>query len=641
MKSRREEKRKKKEEEKRKEREKNPLHKEYGVASNVCYILKNTVRYEKALLWLIPIGILVAPIMQYLWTFISKFVIDMITGEGDTKKLLVLMAAFTVIQMASSALNTFYYSEYWWRFVNARILMKNYYNNYKVMTIDFEHLENQDVMTCYSKASSSCGGNMNGVEGMMRFSVQFLQSLAIVIVGILILGTLNPWIVLLMLVLGVVNFFVKNRANAKAKEKIWDPLAGCWRKRYYMQETTTNFKAAKDIRMFFLKDWLLKKFQEVHDAYYSAYKKNANLWIIADFISSIIVLLSQAMVYAWLIYSAAKGRITLGNFSLYTASSATLFSYISTLLNGVSDLLKTSREVDDFRSFADLESILPSKTEQVEKGKHVPSYESYEFTFRNVSFRYPKAEKDALKNLNLTLKAGERLAVVGLNGAGKTTFIKLLLRLYEPTEGEIFLNGTNIREFDKKEYYRVFAPVFQEVNLFAFPLAENISMKPPKETDKEKAEQCLIDAGFEEKLAELGNGINTEVLKVIHDDGVDFSGGEKQKIALARALYKNAPVVVLDEPTAALDALAEAKLYEDFDKLIGGKTAVYISHRLSSTQFCNNVAMFKDGEMIEYGTHGSLMELGGEYAKMFEVQAQYYVEHNEDSAAKEGSECIC
>ena len=191
---------------------------------------------------------------------------------------------------------------------------------------------------------------------------------------------------------------------------------------------------------------------------------------------------------------------------------------------------------------------------------------------------------------------------MGLNGAGKSTFIKLLLRLYEPTEGEILLNGVNIREYNKRSYYRIFAPVFQEVELFAFPLAENVSMQSPKKTDKALAEKCLVDAGFGEKLAELPRGVDTEILKIIHDDGVDLSGGEKQKLALARALYKGAPVVVLDEPTAALDAIAESKLYNDFDNLTGGKTAVYISHRLSSTQFCNNVAMFKDGEMCEYGT---------------------------------------
>ena len=267
---------------------------------------------------------------------------------------------------------------------------------------------------------------------------------------------------------------------------------------------------------------------------------------------------------------------------------------------------------------------------QRSESKPLPAFDRYEFTFENVSFCYPKAEKYALKNLNLTVKAGERLAVVGLNGAGKSTFIKLLLRLYEPTEGRILLNGTDISEYDKEAYYGIFGPVFQDVNLFAFPLAENVSMKSPQETDREKARSCLIDAGFGEKLTELSQGVDTEILKVIHDDGVDLSGGEKQKLALARALYKDAPVVVLDEPTAALDALAEAKLYQDFDKLIGDKTAVYISHRLSSTQFCDHVAMFRDGELIEYGTHESLLSKAGAYAEMFRIQAQYYLEQPDD-----------
>ena len=215
---------------------------------------------------------------------------------------------------------------------------------------------------------------------------------------------------------------------------------------------------------------------------------------------------------------------------------------------------------------------------------------------------------------------------MGLNGAGKSTFIKLLLRLYEPTEGEILLNGVDIRRYNKRSYYRLFAPVFQDVELFAFPLAENVSMQSPEKTDKRRAENCLNAAGFADKLAKLPHGVDTEILKVIHDDGVDLSGGEKQKLALARALYKDAPVVVLDEPTAALDAIAESRLYNDFDRLTGGKTAVYISHRLSSTQFCNNVAMFRDGELCEYGTHENLMRKNGEYAEMFRLQAQYYVD---------------
>jgi ABC-type multidrug transport system fused ATPase/permease subunit len=265
----------------------------------------------------------------------------------------------------------------------------------------------------------------------------------------------------------------------------------------------------------------------------------------------------------------------------------------------------------------------------------VPSYNSYEFEFKNVSFKYPRAEKYALKNLNLKLKAGERLAVVGLNGAGKSTFIKLLLRLYEPTEGQILLNGVDISTYDLESYFNVFAPVFQDINLFALTFAENVSMESHDQTNLSLVEEYTKNSGLEEKLNNLPNGLNTQMLKIIYDDGIDMSGGEKQKLALARALYKNSPVVVLDEPTSALDAIAESKLYQEFDKLIGGKTAVYISHRLSSTQFCNNVAMFMEGKMIEYGTHDSLMAQGGEYAKMFKIQSQYYIDEMEKSESDE------
>lgn len=269
----------------------------------------------------------------------------------------------------------------------------------------------------------------------------------------------------------------------------------------------------------------------------------------------------------------------------------------------------------------------------MEEGEPVPDAKSYEFEFRNVSFRYPKSDTYALRNLSLTLSPGERLAVVGLNGAGKSTFIKLLLRLYEPAEGEILLNGVNINRYARGSYYRLFAPVFQDVQLFAFPLSENISMQEPLNTDKDRARECLIKSGLEDKLKTLPSGMDTEVLKVIYDDGTDFSGGEKQKIALARALYKDAPVVVLDEPTAALDALAESRLYQDFDKLIGERSAVYISHRLSSTQFCSHVAMFEEGELAEYGTHRELLEKDGAYARMFHTQAQYYVDEAGEVAA--------
>lgn len=575
---------------------------------------------------LIPIGMVCTPMMQYLWTFISKFVIDTITNEQGTGQLSKLLLIFIVLQLIAAMLNTYYGCNIWWRFIHARLCMIQK-QNLKIMRINYEHLENPDVMDCYERAGQACNNNMNGVEGMMREGAEFLKSLAVVLVGLAIIGSLNLWMVLLVFAVTVLNFLFRNYTSRTAKKKVWDPLAPWWRKNQYMQNTTTDFAAAKDIRMFGLKDWLCDKYRELAKVRCDAQRKNEKLWRNAGFAGAATWLVSQAGVYAYLIYQVIQGNVTIGDFTMYTASFATFFNFINELLTHAGNLLACSREVDDFRSFLDF-----GEGDEEDGGIPVPKLDSYEFTFKNVSFRYPKAEAYALKNLNLTVKAGERLAVVGLNGAGKSTFIKLLLRLYEPTEGEILLNGVNVKDYNRHDYYQVFAPVFQNVELFAFPLAENISMQAPDETDAKKAEECLQAAGLKEKLEALPKGVKTEVLKVIYDDGVDFSGGEKQKIALARALYKDAPVVVLDEPTAALDAVAESRLYEDFDKLIGGKTAVYISHRLSSTQFCNHVAMFSGGEMVEYGTHKSLLEQNGEYAKMFRIQAQYYMEESGEEA---------
>ena len=584
------------------------------------------VKIDRWFLVLIPIGMVCTPMMQYLWTFISKFVIDTITNEQGTGQLSKLLLIFIVLQLIAAMLNTYYGCNIWWRFIHARLCMIQK-QNLKIMRINYEHLENPDVMDCYERAGQACNNNMNGVEGMMREGAEFLKSLAVVLVGLAIMGSLNLWMVLLVFAVTVLNFLFRNYTSRTAKKKVWDPLAPWWRKNQYMQNTTTDFAAAKDIRMFGLKDWLCDKYRELAKVRCDAQRKNEKLWRNAGFVGAATWLVSQAGVYAYLIYQVIQGNVTIGDFTMYTASFATFFNFINELLTHAGNLLACSREVDDFRSFLDF-----GEGDEEDGGIPVPKLDSYEFTFKNVSFRYPKAEAYALKNLNLTVKAGERLAVVGLNGAGKSTFIKLLLRLYEPTEGEILLNGVNVKDYNRHDYYQVFAPVFQNVELFAFPLAENISMQAPDETDAKKAEECLQAAGLKEKLETLPKGVKTEVLKVIYDDGVDFSGGEKQKIALARALYKDAPVVVLDEPTAALDAVAESRLYEDFDKLIGGKTAVYISHRLSSTQFCNHVAMFSGGEMVEYGTHKSLLEQDGEYAKMFRIQAQYYMEESGEEA---------
>ena len=610
----------------KKDENQNPYHHEFGVISNIKFVLKKMWKYSHLLVLILPLSLLIAPLERYIWPFLSKFVIDIILNHGSTKQLLITVGFFSLTILALNLLSTFYYSKRWILYILVRmkvILEKNY----RLMTMAFQNTEDPDILDCAQKAGRAVENNTEGFEGMERDIADLVSQLSIFFTGVTIIVTLNPLLVLGMIVLALINFFVSNAASKYNKIHHWDPLAPWWRKRWYMDNTISDFSFAKDIRMYGLSNWLRQKFIDLQKERLEMQRRNAKLWFWYGVFSAFVWFVMQVAVYVYLIYQIAQKRMTVANFTLYVASATTFFGSISDLFSLFTNIMQRSREIDDLRSFMEMKII----DEEADKGEVLnPSdFKSYEFTFENVSFKYPRSENYALREVNITLKAGERLAIVGLNGAGKSTFIKLLLRLYEPTEGRILLNGKDVRTYTRESYYHIFAPVFQDVNLFAFPFVQNVSMKPVAETDRDFAEKCIRDADLGEKLDSLPHGLDTELLKIIHDDGVDFSGGQRQKLALARSLYKQAPVVILDEPTAALDALAESRMYQDFDKLIGGKTSVYISHRLSSTRFCNNVAMFKNGRLIEYGTHDSLMQQGGEYAKMFEVQAQYYVAEEE------------
>lgn len=605
---------------KEKEEDKNPLHVEYGLFSNVRYMLHQMAEADSHILPLMLLGAVCAPFTQYLWGFLSRLIVDRITGYDTGENLAVVICAFCAVRLVTVVLQT-YYNSNWWRYISTRMKMTQK-KNLKIMRIDFEHLEDSDVMDCCQKAEQAVSNNNSGPEGMIREMAALLSNLSVAVAGLFILGVVNPLLITL-----AVDFWLFNRVSKADKEQVWDKLSTWWRKNNYMENITRDFAAAKDIRMFGLTGWLMQKYQELMTERFEKEQLHQCIWQRQRMMTCVTMLLSQGLIYAWLIYAVVTGRMTLGGFTLYLSSYNTFAGAVWMVMRGIAELIAKSREVDDFRSFMDFDG-----GDEDLGGIQVPVSKDYEFVFCDVFFRYPKAEQYALEHLNLTLKAGERLAVVGLNGAGKSTFIKLLLRLYEPTEGEILLNGVNVKEYNKHSYYKLFAPAFQTVELFAFPLAENVSMQPPQETDCAKAEARLQDAGLSEKLAGLPDGVHTQMLKVIYDDGVDLSGGERQKLALARALYKDAPIVVLDEPTAALDALAESRLYENFDRLIGGKSAVYISHRLSSTRFCDRVAMFVDGKLAELGTHEMLMEQNGKYAEMFRIQAQYYVEEVQENA---------
>ena len=329
--------------------------------------------------------------------------------------------------------------------------------------------------------------------------------------------------------------------------------------------------------------------------------------------------LLMGLVYFFVCLKACGGAFGLGAVAQYLGAATNLFQGVVTLVNMLADVEINGVYMKNIFDYLDI----PNKMYQGSLTTEKRSDRQYTVEFRDVSFRYPGSEQYALRHVNLKFKVGERLAVVGMNGSGKTTFIKLLCRLYDPTEGTILLNGIDIRKYRYDEYMDIFSVVFQDFQLLAQPLGQNVAAR--QDYDAARVTDCLGKAGFGERLAKMPQGLETYLYKELDENGVEVSGGEAQKIAIARALYKDAPFIILDEPTAALDPIAEAEIYAKFNEIAGDKTAIYISHRLSSCKFCDEIAVFDHGAVIQQGTHEALLaDENGKYHELWHAQAQYY-----------------
>lgn len=325
------------------------------------------------------------------------------------------------------------------------------------------------------------------------------------------------------------------------------------------------------------------------------------------------------VVYAFVCLKALAGAFGLGSVTQYIASITKVSEGMSGIVSALGFMRNHAPFLELTFRFLDIPNEMYQGSLTVEKRRD----RNYQVEFRNVSFKYPGSDSYALHNVNMKFEIGKRLAVVGMNGSGKTTFIKLLCRLYDPTEGKILLNGIDIRKYNYREYMNIFSVVFQDFKLLSLKLGENVASGT--DYDKRRVLDCLEKAGFSDRLAEMRDGIDTYLYKDFDDSGVDVSGGEAQKIAIARALYKDAPFIILDEPTAALDPIAEAEIYSKFDEIAGDKTAIYISHRLSSCKFCDEIAVFDKGSVIEQGTHAELVSnTAGKYFELWNAQAMYY-----------------
>lgn len=590
-----------------------------SVMTNIKYLVANAWKWDKGLFGYFGFYTILTAIVPFIGILAPKFLIDELTGAKRTDNLMMILIIFFILSVTINYLVAYLGGAYYPKMVKVRFKFITMMQK-KSMTMDFKHTEDPKTLNDIESAWRAAENNDNGIEGVFHKLFSLFGS-AIAFIGyVAIVATLNPFILMYLLANVIITYVLTLKVKTYEHSKK-DDISDLNRKSGYVYNIMHDFSYGKDIRIYGLGNWLSDKFKSFTGQKVKINEKIKYKYFAVSVVDVVLLLLREGIIYAYLIYRVVYKDMGIGDFSMYFATIAGFASWMQKIMTDIAHIRAQNLYINDYRDFLEFDDGILNVN-----SKPIPDETPYEIEFKNVAFKYPNSEKYIYKNLSLKIKAGERLAIVGVNGAGKTTFVKLITRLYEPTEGQILLNGVNIADFDKEEYYKKFSVVFQEIKMLAFSVAENVALVSECNIDREKVSKCIDKAGVGTKINSLANGIDTSVLKILDEKGVEFSGGENQKLALARALYKEGDIVVLDEPTAALDPIAEYNIYRGFNEMIGAKTAIYISHRLSSTRFCDVIAFFEDGEVKEYGTHDELLSKDGRYAEMFNIQAHYYKE---------------
>jgi ATP-binding cassette subfamily B protein/ATP-binding cassette subfamily C protein len=583
----------------------------------MLYFLKLASNMSKTYIPILFLSSIFKALAPFINIIMPKFIIDELLGKQRIDRFILLVSIIVISNGIVNLVN---------RWLDTVVDIKNneIVNGFdlligkKIMDMDFEKIEDPEVLNLKEKAIYPI--NNQGVIWRMIGSLVNALSQVITIIGLVaVISTLNIFIVLLIVAIVLLNSFIYKKSQ-ETQYKFFGELTPINRKFQYYANVTTDFSMGKDIRLYNISPLIMDKIESYNKTSLEGFGKLFSAIGKYDGLNQVNVQIQMIAVYSYMTYKVFKNAIGIGDFTMYISAANSFSSSISGFLKTYIELRQMCRYLDLYLEFEQIKSI------KAAGGKSASDIKDCTIEFKNVSFKYPRSESCTLKNISITINSGEKLSVVGLNGAGKTTFIKLLTRLYEPTEGEILLNGVNVKEYDYDEYMKLLSVVFQDFKLMAFSVKENIALEEHEIVGDEDVRDVLNKAGLEKDILKLDKGIHTSIYKSFDESGIEFSGGQAQKIAIARAIFKDAPIVVLDEPTAALDPLAEYEIYSRFNELIGDKTTIYISHRLSSCKFCDRIAVFHKGELSQFGTHEELInQKGSQYETMYMAQAQYYV----------------
>lgn len=489
----------------------------------------------------------------------------------------------------------------------------------QAMEMDFEHTEDPDALDTLNKAKEGMSWYSGGVEGVLDEMFGLISNIIVLCGGVGVVLFTCPLLLPVQLA-ALMAFLYFNMKNNRIEVASFERLSADNRIFGYFFFSISQFCYGKDIRLYNSAGMMGRKADIQENKMLATWQEENRKTRSNDWVMDVVNTLRDALSYFYIGYLAITHKISLGDFSMCVAAASILYQSMFAIARGMQQVTKQCNYAHRYLEYLKYPAAMEKGSRSVMTGEHT-------IEFADVSFRYPRAEKYVLRHINLTIKSGEHLSIVGLNGAGKTTLVKLLCRLYDVTEGAILIDGVNIKEYSEEEYRRLFAVVFQDFQLFAFSVKENIALAGTDHTDSGKIDEVLKLTGLFEDVQKLPEGMETMIYKSFDEHGTELSGGQQQKTAIARALYRNAPIVILDEPTAALDPIAEYEIYRQFETLVGGKTAIYISHRLSSCRFCDRIAVFADDTIKEYGTHDELVGVeGGIYAEMFHEQAKYYTD---------------
>lgn len=586
---------------------------------NIWYCIKKTSEWYFALLVLYIVLTLVNAIIPILSAFLPKLVIERLTSDSDIwgliDTIMIFMGSIAVLTGASKFLTKYLYFEKFSINVHYLKLVAN-----KGLTTDYINQENGTFRKLQEESFQCCNGH-----SPLTQVYDVLQSLGTSVLGIAVFSAvlfkLNAAVILFLVVTTAFSFYLNKRVVKWTDEHSKERM-GYVQQLSYINAVSGDARSAKDIRLYPMAKWFSDIYEDNMKGIAAWYRKLTKKLFRVTACDGALGLLREGIIYLYLIYMFMSGHISVGDFVLYFGVVNDFSAWLSEIFAEASVLNQLSTKIKRFQEYLDFPEYY-----RKEDGAHLDRENMpKKIELKNVSFRYEKNQPYVLKNFSLVIRPGEHLAVVGLNGAGKTTLIKLICGLIDPTDGQVLYNGKPITEYNRVELYQMYSAVFQQFSIMPVTVEEIVAEAPTAQVDSERVKRCLELAGMWERIQKLPDKLQSQYGRTIYDEGIEFSGGETQKLLLARSIYKSAPILLLDEPTAALDPIAESELYQKYNQISEGKTAVFISHRLASANFCDRIILIENGAICEEGTHRELLARKGKYYNLFELQAKYYRE---------------